>query len=104
MHFDIDLGRDLHILATMNIKCIVACINANGESDLFFVKVSCNLEEYKNGEHYFQAEEKAEKEGYEKPMVSFSENDAAGRAMIKSNLFVWESASTIDIHGNEIKK
>ena len=76
----------------MICNMIVACYNAGGEPDLFFVKVECTEEQYENGEHYGAAERAAWDEGYESDqMVSFDQNDSAGRAM--QGLFAWESAS-----------
>lgn len=79
---------------TMNIKCIVAATNSNGDPDLFFVIVSCTQEQQEEGEHYEVAKGAAEKQGYE-PYLAYDENDSAGRAMLP--LFAWESASVVEI-------
>jgi hypothetical protein len=76
----------------MKIKTIVACRNANGEPDLYFVKVDCTSKQYENGEHYKAANLQAEREGYD-AYLAYDENDSAGRAMLP--LFKWESATTI---------
>lgn len=76
----------------MEIKCVVACHNAGGEPDLYFVKVSCSEEEYGYGDHYEKAEDHARGEGYSGPMVVFDENDGP-KALF--DLFVWESASLV---------
>lgn len=76
----------------MEIKCVVACHNASGEPDLYFVKVSCSDAEYDCGEHYEKAEEAAHEEGYSGPMVVFDENDGPNSLF---DMFVWESASTV---------
>jgi hypothetical protein len=76
----------------MEIRCVVACHNASGESDFFFVKVSCDERQYSHGEHYELAEYKAREEGYEGPMVVFDEND--GPSFLFEH-FVWESASVV---------
>lgn len=74
------------------IKCLVAATNANGEPDLYFVKVSCTASEYENGDHYNLANKSAEDEGYA-PALAYDEFDSAGRAML--GLFVWDSAPVI---------
>ena len=79
-------------METNNIKCIVAAINANGEPDLYFVKVSCTESEYENGVHYDLAKREAKKEGFD-PVLAYDELDSAGRAML--GLFEWGSASVI---------
>ena len=76
----------------MDIKCVVACHNASGEPDLYFVKVSCSKDEYGNGEHYEKAEASAYQNGYEGSMVVFDENDGP-KALFE--LFKWESASLV---------
>lgn len=74
------------------VKCIVAGVNANGEPDLYFVKVQCSEAEYGEGHHYNKAKESAEGEGYE-PCLAFDEHDVAGNAMLI--LFNWDTASII---------
>lgn len=76
----------------MDIKCVVACHNAGGEPDLYFVKVSCSEAEYSNGEHYEKAEAGAYQNGYDGPMVVFDENDGPGALF---GLFEWETASVV---------
>lgn len=78
-----------------DVKVAVACTNAGGEGDFFFCKIKATDEDYNLGKHYDKAEEMAEAEGYERPFVTFDENEAAGRAVM--NLFHWESASVIEI-------
>jgi len=74
------------------VKCMVASINANGEPDIYFVKVNCTQIEFDEGKHYDRAKEEAENEGYE-PKLVFDEFDRAGKAM--SNLFAWNTASIV---------
>jgi hypothetical protein len=76
----------------MEIKCVVACRNAEGSSDFYFCKVECSQEEYDYGDHYDKAEDAARDDGYEGPMVAFDEND--GPDFLFDN-FVWESASVV---------
>ena len=76
----------------MNIKCIVAGTNANGEPDLYFCIVNCTIDQGHNGNHYDTAKEMAEDNGYEGPFVAFDERDSAGHAML--DLFEWSTAST----------
>ncbi len=75
------------------IRCIVACENALGAPDLFFVKVRATDEQYSNGEHYDVAAATAEVEGYASRIV-YDEFDSAGKAMLK--LFKWKTASVVD--------
>jgi hypothetical protein len=76
----------------MEIKCVVACRNASGESDFYFCKVECSEEQYDVGDHYELAEDSAREEGYEGPMVVFDENDGPDFLF---DHFVWESASVV---------
>ena len=77
-----------------NIKCIVSCINSNGESDLYFCIVTADESDIEDGEHYSVAKTQCEKEGYEAFLV-YDENDSAGRAMLP--LFQWDTATIIGI-------
>ena len=79
----------------MNIKCIVACHNSNGEPDLFFVKVEATEDQIENGEHYDRARREAELCGYDAGItsVTFDESDSAGKAML--DLFQWDTSSII---------
>ena len=63
----------------MNIKCIVAGTNANGEPDLYCCIVNCTIDQGHNGNHYDTAKEMAEDHGYEGAML---------------DLFEWSTAST----------
>jgi hypothetical protein len=84
---------EAHIVERLTVKShkmVVAAINANGEPDFFFCKVRCNAEQYDDGEHYVRAERAATDEGYE-PRLSFDENDAAGKAVIRH--FAWKTAT-----------
>lgn len=76
----------------MDIKCVVACHNAGGEPDLYFVVVSSSEGEYDNGEHYEKAEAAAYQQGYSGPMVVFDENDGPSALF---GLFEWQTASTV---------
>jgi hypothetical protein len=76
----------------MEIKCVVACRNASGESDFYFCKVECSEEQYDVGDHYELAEDSAREEGYEGPMVVFDENDGPDFLF---DHFVWESESVV---------
>lgn len=72
----------------MVVRCIVACYGYDGP-DLYFCKVECTEGEFNNGLHYRKAEEKAEADGYDGPMVTMDENDPGGRNILDK--FVWES-------------
>lgn len=78
----------------MKLKCSVACLNGNGEPDLFFVTVECSEEQYNDGKHYEAANSHALDSGYE-PMLAYDENDPAGSAL--AELAIWESMDTIHL-------
>ena len=75
----------------MTLKMIVAGTNANGEPDLFFLRMHCTLEEYNEGEHYEEARRIADIEGYKPPFVPFDENDTAGKALLPLCPWEWET-------------
>jgi hypothetical protein len=77
----------------MLIKCVVACVNASGESDFYFCRVTCSPDEYDEGAHYEIAEDAASSEGYDGPMVVFDENDGPNWLF---EHFVWDSSSVFD--------
>lgn len=76
----------------IEIKCVVACYNASGEPDLYFVKVDCHPDDYENGGHYEMAEGAATEEGYSGPMVVFDEIDGPSGLF---SLFTWESSRIV---------
>ncbi len=80
------------------IKCIIACVNANGEPDLYFCKVRATQEQIEGCFHLDCAIEQANEEGYEAPFVPYDEHDKAGKALCK--LFEWKTASLFDIDLN----
>jgi hypothetical protein len=82
---------------------MVAGYNGNGEPDIWFVKVQVpdDYESDEDGKHYPAAKQAAENNGYEGPFVAFDEIDHAGNAML--GLFAWETASIVDLDGNEIE-
>jgi len=75
----------------MVIKCVVACMSSEG-ADFYFCKVKCAQDDYDNGVHYEIAEDAAEQDGYERPMVTFDENDGPDWLFER---FVWTSASVV---------
>jgi len=89
-------------LGTRQIKVVMACsANAGGEPDFFFVKVQVTHDDYSNGLHYEGAKVYAEDQGYEGPCVFFDENEAPAWLLER---FVWESASLVDIKGEELSR
>lgn len=58
-----------------NRKMMVACINANGERDLFVTTVLASENEISEGFHYDMAESKAADAGYSGPYVAFDGHD-----------------------------
>jgi hypothetical protein len=75
----------------MIIKCVVACMSTEG-ADFYFCRVKCAQDDYDNGVHYEIAEDAAGQDGYERPMVTFDEND--GPEWLFEH-FVWASAETV---------
>ena len=71
------------------VRCVVACHDANGEPNFFFCVVKISEEEYENGVHYDMAAEAAEADGYEGPFVIYDENDPPGEWLFAH--FAWES-------------
>ena len=63
----------------MNLKCVVVCTNASGVPDALSIKVVVSKKGYSEGQHYEEAKLRAEKEGYEGPMIVFDENDNTNR-------------------------
>ena len=59
----------------MNVKCVVACTNANGSPDFFPCEVIISKNGYDLGEHYDLAKEKAIAEHYEGVMIVFEPAD-----------------------------
>ena len=76
------------------IKCIVACVNSNGDPDLYFTIVECTQNQIDTGVHYDRARGQCEEDGYEAYLVYDEECDA-GKSMLP--LFVWESANILGI-------
>ena len=79
------------------IRCIVTCTNANGEPDLFFVKVQCTKKDIEHGQHYDAAREAACQAGYEANIGSlvYDEDNAAGKTL--ASLFYWSNANTVTL-------
>ena len=82
------------------IKCVVACINSNGEPDFFFVKISGTEDQINDGYHYDMAKKYCNSEGYESHLA-YDENDC-GFTTCFENSFVWESASIVEIDEEEL--
>jgi hypothetical protein len=61
---------------TQTLFMIVACKNASGEPDLFRCEVVADPAE---GDHYSEAERRAEESGFLHPMVAADESDALYR-------------------------
>lgn len=82
------------------IKCVIACINSNGEPDFFFVKVNGTEDQINDGYHYDAAKKYCDDEGYVSHLA-YDENDCGFTACFE-NSFVWESASVIEINEEEL--
>lgn len=59
----------------MQIKMIVACINAEGAPDFHTCQVEVSEQQQKDGEHYLMAYENAKWNGFVDPMVAYDEGD-----------------------------
>lgn len=75
------------------VRCVLACINANGEPDFAFVNVWCSSDQYDDGEHYEAAKAWAKDNYYGGPFVVFDEIDGPDFLF---DHFVWKSASIIN--------
>ena len=52
----------------------VACVNANGEPDFYFVRVNCTRSQIQRGDADDRIHEDAEANDYERPMLVFGED------------------------------
>lgn len=78
----------------MNIKTIVVCRNSQGEPDLFPVLITCETDQFNNGDHYDAACRAAMDNGYDGVMVAADEHDPLFR---KITLVRWEAMVELDI-------
>lgn len=76
----------------MIVKCVVAAMSGGVGPDFYFCKVDVPAENYDVGIHYEIAEDAAEAEGYDRPMVAFDEND--GPEWLFEH-FNWDNADII---------
>ena len=84
----------------MNIKCVVACINSNGEPDLYALKVQCTEDQYNFGDHYKRAREAADENGYDSSDIVFDEHDRVFISMFQENFIDWDTTSIYKITEN----
>lgn len=77
------------------VKCVVAGVGAQGVADFWFVKVRCTDDDYNLGRHYDGAEAAARENDFD-PKLCYDEVEAS-EAFI--DLFVWASASIVDVEG-----
>jgi hypothetical protein len=83
-------------------KMVVAAVNASGEPDLFFCKISCTPEEVDDGKHYDMAKQLAIEEGYE-PKLAYDTQDMAGKAMYDALFDKTKPKVVIDITGGLVQ-
>jgi hypothetical protein len=81
------------------IKCIVACVNANGEADVLQLKIHCNQDQIDLGQHYDAAQNEAMDQGYEAPMIIMDENEAGGKFLVP--LLKWDDVTTVEAYFGE---
>lgn len=74
------------------IKCVVSCINSNGESDFHPVIIECTQDFVDDGAHCQKAKEHAEDAGYEAFLV-YDEHDSA---WIFDNHFLWDNPKQVE--------
>jgi hypothetical protein len=83
------------------VRCVaVACVNADGDPDLHFVKVKCTGAQLEEGWHYEAAKSDARNHGYHSPMVAFDEMDYAGKNVcgaVSDIVEDWDAIETINI-------
>lgn len=83
----------------IDYKCAVAVTNSNGEPDLWFVKVRCTEEQFEVGDHYEAAAAHADENGCDSSSIIYDKDCPANEIL---NLFKWETASIVDLNGEEI--
>jgi hypothetical protein len=81
-------------------KVMIACTNANGESDMFVCAVEVSDSEYQNGVHYDLAKVVAEENGYEAPYVCFDQHEQKNLAR-KLSMLECPIPFTLEDNGSE---
>lgn len=77
------------------IRCVVACINANGEPDFFFVKIGKESPATDDSLVIDKAIEIAEENGYESyGRLVYTPGDRAFKAFAR-NAFDWKNATLV---------
>lgn len=69
----------------MKIRCVVSCRDANGIPSFYPCTVEVTEEQYKEGDHYDEADVLATDAGYEDVGLVYDEND--GPKFLFDNLF-----------------
>ncbi|HDR9103674.1 hypothetical protein [Paraburkholderia sp. A3RO-2L] len=62
-------------------KVVVLATNANGEAEFFRITVEVTEEEYDRAGHFDKAQEAAEAEGYEAPLMCFDQAEPAAKQL-----------------------
>lgn len=81
----------------LQLKMIVACIDASGKPELHSCEVTVTKEEYDQGKHYDMAVENAEFNSYEGPMIAFDPVDL-GKGKKLQDLSDWFVIDNRDIY------
>jgi hypothetical protein len=68
-------------MSMMNVMTYVLAINGTGEPEFFLTNVDVTRDEYRLGEHYHFAKERAIAAGFCEPMQAFDEFDQAGKLL-----------------------
>lgn len=80
-------------------KVAVPGVNADGETDFFFVRVRATDSDVEQGMHTGAAQFYAKAQGFEPANVVYDETDPPWNHL--AGMFVWESASVIGTDGKE---
>lgn len=67
--------------APASTKLVVLCRNSEGAPEFFKCELQTTEAQVQNGEHYALAENAAEDQGFEGPMLAFDRNDPARRQL-----------------------
>lgn len=76
------------------IKCVLACVNAEGCGEFVPVKVACNMADYDLGNHYGAVKKWAAAHDYESPYVVVDEVKIHPATVLRA--FDWNIAPLID--------
>lgn len=79
------------------VRCILSCVNANGQGEFVPVKVVCNDDDYDLGNHYGAVKAWAKAHDYEDPYVVVDEIECRPATVLAA--FDWDAVPWIDPAG-----